>query len=52
MTPLIYLINNIIIIIFSKLFGLCLLFVTLKRLIPAIQSYDCHSIATLLYNLI
>ena len=47
-TLLIYLIN-IIIIIYFKCFGLCLLYVTLHRLIPARQSYDCHYFVILLF---
>ena len=37
---------------YSKFFGLCLLFVTLKRLIPARQSFDCHYFAFLLVSIL
>ena len=49
-TPLIHLII-IIIIMFENLFGFCLLFVTLKRLIPARQSCDYHSLTSILFSI-
>ena len=46
-TPLIYFINKIIIIFCLNFYGICLLFVTLKRIITAHNVCDCISVTTL-----
>ena len=48
-TPIIYLIKLIIIIVLFLIFGLCLLYVTLKRLIFVPQCCNCHYFATLVF---